>query len=83
MIWCRFYLDKEKVDEDYRPLVWPIKYPYWCTGEVGEYFTLVAYIDSFKDLYKQWPEAENIDSEIVNEITFTDRFPRPSWYNVY
>ena len=32
----RFYLSQDKTDGDYRPVVWPIKYPYWCTGETGD-----------------------------------------------
>lgn len=80
MYWCRFYINIEEVKEDYRPVVWPIKYPYWCSGETEKDFILVAYVDSLDDLYKQWPEAKNIDSEKVKKIEFSSRFPKPDWY---
>lgn len=80
MIWTRFYLNIKEVKGDYRPLVWPIKYPYWCSGETQNDFILVAYVESLDELYKQWPEAKNIDSEEVKKVTFTDRFPKPDWY---
>lgn len=80
MLWCRFYVNIEEVKEDYRPVVWPIKYPYWCSGETEKDFILVAYVESLDELYKQWPEAKNIDSEEVKKIEFSSRFPKPDWY---
>ena len=50
MIRVRFFVDKEKCDGDYRPLRWPIQYPYWCTGESAHHFVLVAYINSIEEL---------------------------------
>ena len=80
MIWTRFYVNIKKVNGDYRPVVWPIKYPYWCSGESSTDFIIVAYVDSLDELYKQWPEAHNIDSEEVKKIEFSSRFPKPDWY---
>ena len=80
MIWTRFYLPLEKCDNDYRPVIWPVKYPYWCTGETTRAFIIVAYVDSLDELYKQWPEAHDIDSEEVKKIEFNSRFQRPDWY---
>ena len=80
MIRCRFYLNKEDVNNDYRPAIWPIKYPYWCTGESDNNFSIVAYFDSLDDLVKQWPEAHTIETENVYKIKFNDRFPKPDWY---
>ena len=80
MLKCRFYLNIEAVDEDYRPVIWPIKYPYWCSGESENDFILIAYVDSIEDLMKQWPEAHDIDSEEVKKIEFSSRFPKPDWY---
>lgn len=80
MLRCRFYVGIEKTDNDYRPVVWPIKYPYWCSGENETDFCLVAYVDSMEDLMKQWPEAHDIESEEVDCVEFTSRFPKPEWY---
>lgn len=35
MLRARFYVSKKKCHGDYRPVKWPIKYPYWCTGETS------------------------------------------------
>ena len=80
MLRCRFYVNIEKVKNDYRPVVWPIKLPYWCSGESSEDFILVAYVDTIDDLMKQWPEAHDIESEEVDCVEFTSRFPKPEWY---
>lgn len=78
----RFYLSQDKTGGDYRPVIWPIKYPYWCAGETGDgqYFILVAYVDSLADLRKQWPEAENLEIQTAARVEFSTRFPRPDWY---
>lgn len=49
MIRARFFVNKEECEGDYRPLEWPIQYPYWCTGENDSDFVLVAYINSMKN----------------------------------
>ena len=81
MLRARFYIDKNECGGDYRPEKWPIKYPYWCTGENLTAFILIAYVDSTKELKELWPEAREIDSESCDNITFTSRFPKPEWYN--
>ena len=49
--------------DDPRPVVWPIKYPYWITGQ-GEHFSVVvAYVDDLEELRRLWPEAEQLDVE--------------------
>ena len=65
---------------DYRPVKWPIKYPYWCTGESSDTFILVAYADNVEQINELWPEAYGIEAEEVQEIVFTTRFPKPEWY---
>lgn len=49
------------------------------TGD-GQYFILVAYVDSLADLRKQWPEAENLEIQAAARVEFSTRFPRPDWY---
>lgn len=67
-------------ESDYRPVLWPIPYPYWCTGHTDDASIIVAYADSEEYVYKYWPEAEELDAEERDEITFTDRFAKPDWY---
>jgi hypothetical protein len=79
MIRARF-----KVDHfDYRPVVWPIKHPYWCTGYDSNCTPiLVAYADNIEEIKTNWPEAESIDAEEVDSYTFTSRFPKPDWFTL-
>lgn len=80
MIRARFFIKKEECKGDYRPITWPIKYPYWCTGENDDNFVLVTYVDSADDLIKLWPEAYDIEYNEVSEISFSSRFPKPFWF---
>jgi hypothetical protein len=40
----------------------------------------VAYLPKDTDLLTFWPEAIDIDSENVAEISYSERFPKPDWY---
>jgi len=75
----RFYCNLE----DPRPVNWPIKFPYWVTGEDDKNSIVVAYADSIKYIMDNWPDAIKIESSEVEEIVFTDRFPRPKWYSLH
>ncbi len=66
--------------DDYRPVKWPVKYPFWCSGYGEEYSIVIAYVDTIEEIYELWPEATELDAEERKEITFTDRFPKPDWY---
>lgn len=75
---ARFYVNPD----DYRPVVWPIDHPYWCSGSTEENSIIVAYIESEKEILRLWPEAINIDMDVeVDGYYFTDRFNRPEWWN--
>jgi hypothetical protein len=82
MIRCRFKIDMAECGNDYRPVVWPIKHPYWCSGQGHDYFILVAYADDEDEILTNWPEAWELDSEEVLEYTFTSRFPKPDWFDL-
>lgn len=70
--------------EDWRPVSWPVKHPYWCTGygedRDGEYAVIVAYADDEDEVKHFWPEAYDIDSPPTDGYHFTSRFPRPEWF---
>ena len=80
MIRARFFVEKKKCDGDYRLLIWPIQYPYWCRGGNDRFFILVAYVNDMDELMNLWPEASDVYIEKVNKIFFSDRFPKPYWY---
>lgn len=77
------YRFKTKAVDDYRPLVdmKDIQMPWWCTGYAtnGEYVTIVCYLPKDEDLFKYWDDAYDIGAEDRTEITYMDRFPKPSW----
>lgn len=73
---CRFKAN----EHDYRPIVFPPPGPFWCTGYGDDFSIVVAYVKTIEQVTEFWPEASDIDSEECDEITYTDRFPRPSWY---
>lgn len=77
MIWARFHANPN----DYRPVNWPVKHPYWCTGHGEDYSVIVAYADNLEELLTNWPEATMIDSFEHKEYEFTSRFPKPKWFN--
>jgi hypothetical protein len=69
--------------DDYRPVEWPIKHPYWCSGyQCGgeERAIIVAYADDEAEIRRLWPDAGGFDFvQTVDKYTFTDRFPKPEW----
>lgn len=84
MLRCRFYVN----GSDYRPVKWPVKHPYWCTGHAffcteqgNSKAVVVSYADNEDYIMEYWPDAENIDYEIVDEYIFTERFPKPEWWS--
>lgn len=80
MLRVRFNMKFKRCNGDYRPILWPIKHPYWCTGKTPDSFTLVAYVKDENELFNQWPEAYILDIEEVEKIEFNERFPKPKWY---
>lgn len=84
MIRARFYIKKSDCGNDYRPVKWPIKYPYWCSAESSNSFVLVAYAEDEDSIKELWPETYDINVlEKDTEIRFTLRFPKPEWYELY
>jgi len=77
-IWtrCRFKANLE----DYRPVKWPPPGPYWCSGQNDQHAIVIAYVRSERQLKQYWPEAEEITSTKEDEILYSDRFPKPAWW---
>ncbi|MGB0911046.1 MAG: hypothetical protein ACPGYT_11850 [Nitrospirales bacterium] len=59
MIRARFYAN----EDDYRPINWPIKHPYWCSGYGDGYSVVVAYADNKAEILTNWPEATHIGAK--------------------
>lgn len=66
--------------EDYRPIVFNPKYPWWCSGESENDATIIAFLPTTEDLETYWPEANDVEEEEVDKITFSDRFPKPAYF---
>jgi len=69
--------------DDPRPVDFPPPGPYWVTGSAGDdsYTVIVAYLENQNQLTEYWPEAKITSKKEVEEIQYTDRFPKPDWYN--
>ena len=67
-------------EDDYRPVNWPVKHPYWCTGYGDGYSIVVAYADNETEIMQNWPECEELDVDEVDGYEFSGRFPKPDWF---
>ena len=76
MLRARFHAN----EDDWRPVKWPPVGPCWCTGSGEDYSIVVAYVETESQIKEFWPEADNIETEPRDEITFTDRFPCPDYW---
>ena len=66
--------------EDSRPVKFPPPGPWWESGFGNDYAIVVGYFKTEDQITEFWPEAKDIDFTEQDEITFTDRFPKPSWW---
>lgn len=68
--------------DDGRPISFPPEGPFWITGYGDDYVTVVAYSSDLETLTREdrWPDALDIDDEGPTEVSFSDRFPRPEWW---
>lgn len=67
--------------DDPRPIHWPITHPYWVSGSGEGYSIVVAYADNEAEILRNWPDAYDLDCEERDGYTFTDRFPKPIWFD--
>lgn len=76
MIRARFHVNPD----DPRPVCWPIKHPYWVSGEGDGYTIVVAYAEDEAEILRNWPDATDIDSDEADSYVFTSRFSKPDWF---
>jgi hypothetical protein len=77
--WVRYRFSTKAIS-DYRPLIFNPKYPWWCSGEGEDRAIIVAYLPFGEDLYKYWDDAFDITYTTEEKIEFTDRFPKPKYF---
>jgi len=73
---CRFQTDAN----DPRPVKFPPPGPWWHSGSGDDFAVVIAYLKTEKQIKEYWPDATHIDVFPVDEIVYTDRFPKPDWY---
>jgi len=78
-MWIRYRFYTKSI-EDYRPLIFNPKYPWWCSGSGSGCAVIIAYLPKDEKLERYWDDAYDIESEEREEITFTSRFPKPSYF---
>lgn len=81
MKWRRYRFSTRSVD-DYRPLIFNPAYPWWCSATAGDgqSVVIVAYLPAGESLQRYWDDAFEIDYTDEETITFSERFPRPEYY---
>jgi len=83
MNWKRYRLKTYAVSDN-RPLIFNPKYPWWCSGygedDRGEYSVIIAYLPKDEDLLKYWDDAFDVEFTEEESISFSDRFPKPSYF---
>lgn len=69
--------------KDARPVNWPVKHPYWVSGAAADesYAIVISYADDTQYIMDNWPEAKDLEIQEVDGYTFTDRFPKPEWFD--
>lgn len=71
--------------DDYRPIIFNPKYPWWCSGYGWEnndkgYAIIIAYLPIEENLLKYWDDAFDIEFTEESEIKFSGRFPKPKYF---
>ncbi len=84
MKWKRYRFGTYAVSDN-RPLIFNRSYPWWCSGysenDKGDYCIIIAYLPVGEDLLKYWDDAFDVEFTEEDGITFSDRFPKPSYYS--
>lgn len=84
--WIRYRFYTKAID-DYRPLIFNPKYPWWCSGFTGlgiqgeDSSIIIAYLPLGENLLEYWDDAYDIEEEEHEKIIFTGRFPKPDYFD--
>ena len=79
MFLVNFKISKN-VSGDYKSVIWPVEYPYWLVREDEKSFWMRAYVEDFVTFNLMWPYAYIINTKEVDDVEYTDEFPKPAWY---
>ena len=74
------YRFKTKSVKDYRPLIFNPKYPWWCSGYGKNCAIIIAWLPPEEILTEYWDDAFDVELEKHPGVVFSDRFPKPQWY---
>ena len=83
--WRRYRFYTKSID-DYRPLIFNPRYPWWCSGygnngdNGAETAVIIAYLPKEEDLKKYWDDAFNIEFTEEDKIVFSSRFAKPDYF---
>ncbi len=82
------YVRVRFIVDDQKPVIYPPKYPYWCSGYNSDnkpYIIMFCESENYLEyIQKYYPEVKEEHISFCNEyetITFTTRFQKPKWYN--
>ena len=75
--------------DDPRPMAFPPPGPYWISGWTedasgNDVAILIAFVKKREQVEEFWPDAFEVEEsgEQNAPLRFTDRFPKPDWYEV-
>jgi hypothetical protein len=80
--WTRFRF-KTRSYPDMRPVIFPPPGPWWCSGRASDdsYAIIIFWCPSKTRITRYWPDAFDIEpDENVGPPQWTDRFPKPDWW---
>lgn len=66
---------------DHRPIRWPVDEPYWRDSWDKDGAVMVTYAQTVAYVHEHWPEAYDLLVENVSYYQFSERYPKPFWFN--
>lgn len=62
------------------PAKWPPPGPYWETGRNERNTVVRAYIRMIEQLREYWPDASYVALREAGTITYSEKYPKPDWF---